>query len=66
MAKPRIPAGPAAETAPPPPTRGGAFERTEGGELRPIEESAEREKPAPAAEPQPAAAPETPAETNKE
>lgn len=48
MAREKIPAAPAAERAEgpvhPPPTRGGAFERTPSGDLRPIEESAEREK----------------------
>lgn len=51
MARDKTPT-PAAE--PPPPTTGGAFERTPAGELKPIEESAARlvpdEAPPPAAE----------------
>lgn len=36
---------PAPQPDAPPPTSGGAFERAPGGELKPIEESADRLKP---------------------
>lgn len=56
-------AAPASAEAPapdlPPPTSGGAFERLPGGELKPIEESAERQKRT-----EPPAPPPAPTEAN--